>query len=69
MAWEQSPVFLQELFYERGYLKYVSKTGPAQKTKVVGFEKKRAYSIEMTINYEALLRDLRKEGLIKKPGF
>ena len=68
-AWENNPDFLKELFHQKGYLRYIDEIGNPEKTKIKSLSKKKAYQIEMTINYEALLRDIRKEGLISKPGF
>ena len=66
---EQFPDFFWGFFDQEGYLQYINSLSSPQKTKIKGLGKKKAFQLEITINYEALLRDLRKEGLIPKPGF
>lgn len=68
-VWEKFPDFLGDLFYKKGYLRYINEIGKPEKNKIKGLGNKKAYQLKLTINYETLLRDLRKEGLILQPGF
>ncbi len=68
-AWDEHPGFLQYLFSRKGYLDYVLFIGNPKKTKLKGLGNRKAFQLQLTIDYNALLRDLRKEGLIQRPGF
>ena len=68
-AWENHPDFLRHFFSNKGYMDYLLFIGKPEKIKIKGLGEKKACQVKMTINYKALLRDLRKEGLIPRPGF
>ena len=61
--------YFQHFFDQEGYLQYLQEISSPKRTKVKGLGERKAYKFTLIINYENLLRDLRKEGMIEKMGF
>ena len=68
-AKEKHADYLQYFFDQEGYLQYLQTISKPKRTKVKGLGKRKAYEFTLIINYENLLRDLRRKGMIEKMGF
>lgn len=57
-------------FFEKGYYNsYIRSVSEPKKQKVKARKKQKGITLIMTISYEQLLRDLRRQGIVKKMGF
>lgn len=68
-AKQKHPDFFAEINQPAGYLHYLQEVSDPKRTKVKGLGERKAFIINISIDYESLLRDLRQQGIADQFGF